>query len=79
MYGPDQTELMKKFRGMYKIRHIPAARICSDQILNAFKKEFERYLPTPFDFSRIKTQAEGHYAYPIQAHEAPSSRTMARY
>ena len=54
-----QVELMAKFRQFYQIKRVPAARICSDTLLNCFKKEFERFLPTPFDFSRIRTQAEG--------------------
>ena len=54
-----QVELMSKWRQYYQIKRVPAARIVSDTLLNSFKKEFERYMPTPFDFSRIRTQAEG--------------------
>ena len=59
-------ELLDKFRKMYGIRHIMSANIVTDQLLTAWKREFEKARVTPFEFIRVKTQAAGIMQMPAQ-------------
>ena len=59
MNAQAQDELMTKFRTFYQIKSIPPLKIVTDQLIYAWRKEFEKHRVTPFQMNRTKTQAEG--------------------